>query len=378
MHIRLNRILVWFCAAAVCGFADTVENGLEIIRAAQLPDGAFRMSGNGAPVRIVPYFSNFAAMALLAANEQQPNPEDVQRVRSWIDWYVDHQESDGTIFDYAGTTNSFHSTGTRDSTDSYAATFLMVLRRYQQAGNKSLSGEYLRAGKRAVAAIADVTQPDGLTIAKPEYAIKYLMDNIEVYQGLIEGAELFEVAGWLPEARRTRQLASALADGFSLFWQESCGEFAYAADLNGKRLGGFSEPYPHGLAQLFALAHCSPPPEGLWDRVLETFDPDEDGLPVERWLLAAQRCADDASIEKYEAATREALIGFTVQNVQIHRPAIAVLALINGPARFPDMPLFQMPPSAAGVFHGTRCGWAISHIYNHLADRAGTVAGDYR
>lgn len=350
MKIRLKSVLVWFCVVTVCCCADPIEKGLEVIRAAQLPDGAFRMSGSGVPVRIVPYFSNFAAMALLAANEQQPNPEDVQCVRRWIDWYVDHQESDGTIFDYAGTVDSYRSKGTRDSTDSYAATFLMVLRRYQKVAEGRVSAEYFIGGERALHALEDVMQPDGLTVTKPEYRIKYLMDNIEVYQGLVEGADLFDSVGRADVARRARSLARGVADRVSVFWQEEESCFAYALDMNGKLSSGFSDPYPHGLAQLFALAHCVPAPDGLWARVKETFEPDHDGVPVERWLLAANRCGDPESTAMYRRQTESALAGFSSENIQIHRPAIAILALLGESVRFPDMPLFRMPPSARVAF----------------------------
>jgi hypothetical protein len=102
------------------------ENCLAIIRQCQMADGMIRVKGDGAPVWTVPYVSNFAAMALLAANDVRPNPADVQRVEQWLLWYAENQERDGTIFDRAGTVASYRSNGRRDSTDSYAATFLMA------------------------------------------------------------------------------------------------------------------------------------------------------------------------------------------------------------------------------------------------------------
>ena len=312
-----------------------VEQGLRVIRQSQLPDGALRMRGAGDEVKIIPYFSNFAAMALLAGNQL----EDVERVRRWLDWYVSHQEENGIIYDYFGTRASYSSKGTCDSTDSYASTFIMTLWRYQQASQAPLEPKFIEAAALALQAIEEVVQSDGLTIAKPDYAIKYLMDNTEVYQGLVEGELLFKSAGRDKEAACARRMAKRIAKSFSIFWskEESC--FAYGADMNGVLLSGFSKPYPHGLAQLFALAHCIPAPEGLWDRVNKTFEPDDDGMPAERWLLAATRCGDEKSISRFQAETRSALRGFTAENIQIHRPAIAILALVDGPVRFPDVPL---------------------------------------
>ncbi len=350
MRIKKNRQLilaglVLLSGLTACAQSDSekiskanhfaIENGLKVIRQSQLPDGALRMKGVGDEVKIIPYFANFAAMALLAGDQ----PEDVERVRRWLDWYVSHQEESGIIYDYFGTRASYPSKGTCDSTDSYASTFIMTLWRYQQVSKIPLEPKFVEAAALALEAIEEVVQSDGLTIAKPDYAIKYLMDNTEVYQGLVEGELLFESAGRDKEAARARRMAKRIARGFSLFWskEESC--FAYGADMNGKLLIGFSKPYPHGLAQLFALAHCVPAPVGLWERVNETFEPDTDGMPAERWLLAAIRCGDGQSIERFREETRKVLRGFTAENVQIHRPAIAILALVDGDVRFPDLPV---------------------------------------
>ena len=112
---------------------SAIENCLAIIRQCQMADGMIRIKGDGDPVWTVPYVSNFAAMALLAANNVRPNPQDVHRAERWLLWYAENQEPDGTINDRTGTVASYRSNGRRDSTDSYAATFLMAVRRYQQA-----------------------------------------------------------------------------------------------------------------------------------------------------------------------------------------------------------------------------------------------------
>ena len=57
-----------------------IENCLAIIRQCQMADGMIRIKGDGDPVWTMPYFSNFAAMAILAANDLRPNPLDVHRV----------------------------------------------------------------------------------------------------------------------------------------------------------------------------------------------------------------------------------------------------------------------------------------------------------
>ena len=224
-----------------------IDHCLQIIRQSQTTDGMIRMNGAGDLVWTVPYFSNFAAMALLAANDTRANPRDVNHVQRWLLWYADNQEPDGTIYDRQGTLSAYESNGKRDSTDSYAATFLMVTWRYKQAIDGESAPEITNAATKALAAIQAVLQKAGLTIAKLDYPIKYLMDNTEVYGGLQEGASFFDSVGRKAEAEKARTMALGIARSLGAYWSEEDRCFAYALDMKGKFSRGFSEPYPHGL-----------------------------------------------------------------------------------------------------------------------------------
>ena len=316
-----------------------IEHCLGIIRLCQMDDGMIRMKGYGDPVWTVPYFSNLAAMALLVANDVKPNPKDVAQAERWLMWYASHQEADGTIYDQEGTIASYGSNGKRDATDSYAATFLMTAWRYRQAIGKRPSVEIINAARRSLAVIEAVVQDDGLTIAKPEYPIKFLMDNIEVYQGLIEGASFFQSVGLHNESKKARTMASWIAGSLRKYWSEQDGIFAYAIDMKGNLSIGLSKPYPHGLAQLFALSYITPGKPGLWSEVKQTFKPGEEGIPVERWLIAAIRNAEPGELKSFRETTRKVALSFTSQDVYVERPAMTVLALLNGEARFPDVPM---------------------------------------
>ncbi|HEY3321220.1 MAG TPA: hypothetical protein VGP72_12190 [Planctomycetota bacterium] len=297
-----------------------------------------RIKGAGDPVWCVPYIGNFAAMALLAANDLQPNPEDVDRVERWLLWYGRNQESDGTICDQEGKVAAYKSNGRRDSTDSYAATFLMVAHRWRKAVNGAPRPEVLSAATRALGAIEAVVQTDGLTIAKPDYPMKYLMDNIEIYGGLAEGALFFDSVGKTEEANRCRRLAERVAAGLRGFWSEKEQCFAVSLDMKCVYTVGLSKPFPHGLAQLFALAHIDGTRTELWLRVRKSFKPGDEGMPIERWLIAANRCASRAEMGELREATREAMLHFTGDSVYVERPALAIIALIDGKARFCDLP----------------------------------------
>lgn len=324
-----------------------IDHCLQIIRKCQMKDGMIRMKGAGNPVWSVPYCGNFAAMALLAANEVHSETQDVAWVQCWLLWYAANQEADGTINDRAGTVSSYKSNGHRDSTDSYAATFLMTARRYEQAIRAKPQPEICNAARKAFTAIQAVIQEDGLTIAKPDYPIKYLMDNIEVYGGLREGALFFDSIGDAVNATKARQLAARMASGLDKYWSEKDRCFRTALNMKGVYTGGLAKPYPDGLAQLFALAHVAPQQSELWQTVQRKFKPGDEGMPVERWLIAATRCATAAEQEDLRKLTSQSMLGFTAENVYVDRPALAIIALINGKARFPDiLPATKAPPGS--------------------------------
>lgn len=188
------------------------------------------------------------------------------------------------------------------------------------------------------AAIEAVVQTDGLTIAKPEYPMKFLMDNVEVYQGLSEGAMFFGSVGMEAESDKARRMAFRIAKGMGKFWSDQGGHFAYALDMKGTFFAGLSKPYPHGLAQLFALAYITPTRPGLWVELNRSFKPGDAGIPADRWSIAARRYDDPKGIADLRAATRGTALQFSSENVYVERPAMAIIALTDGEARFPDVP----------------------------------------
>lgn len=154
--------------------------------------------------KISPYFSNFAASALL----DYPTPANLNIVKNWILWYFNHLNKDGSIDDYyvdklIGGTDlpsvvaySNENIPDFDSQDSYAATFLTLTRRYAEIVPEDTSwltgysNEFDSIGKALYAVVDDSNHifnsdnNDGLTEAKLDYQIKYTMDNSEVNEGL--------------------------------------------------------------------------------------------------------------------------------------------------------------------------------------------------
>lgn len=172
----------------------------------QLDNGAVPMTpvqnGN---VSMNPYFADFAALALLDDADKYST-----RVKKYTEWHFEHLNTaeqdyngvDGTIYDYTLTVSDGKVTGetvtekngkkSYDSTDSYAATFLSVLKKYYE---KTGDSAYIISRKSDIARVINAmlaTMNDGLTFAKPDYAVKYLMDNCEVYKGALDAEFLLE------------------------------------------------------------------------------------------------------------------------------------------------------------------------------------------
>lgn len=186
-------------------FKNIYETETKWLASLQLENGAIPMTGekNG-DIRMNPYFADFAALALLDNAE-----EYADEVKAYADWHFAHLNTakedfnglDGTVYDYVITVKDGKVAGEKasqpeggdsyDSTDSYAASFLQVLSKYMQ---KTGDIAYISANAKdieRIAAVMTATLHKGLTYAKPNHKVKYLMDNCEVYQGAVAAAELF-------------------------------------------------------------------------------------------------------------------------------------------------------------------------------------------
>lgn len=193
------------------------------LKTVQTDDGALLL-GDGQ--RVVPYFACLAALGLVKAGHPEP-------ARRYIRWHNAHREPDGTLFDWERTAGSgWKKLPTRDSTDSYAAVYLELAEALQEKAGIAESLTVLRRER----------QTNGLTIAKPDYPVCYLMDNIEVWRGL-------RAAGALAEAEQTLQaLERELWDE-----QARCYRIAVQPD-GGKHPATLTQWYPGQMAQLMALA----------------------------------------------------------------------------------------------------------------------------
>jgi hypothetical protein len=207
--------------------------------------------------RINPYFANIAATGMVK------DPKRYVQVQQWMQWYVNHLNWPdqwglyGTTYDYNIVNGQEVSSGDADSTDSYAATFLTLAWNYYRTGDPNAQS-YIRSIAYQLDAIGGVvlatTQSDGLTWAKPNYEMKYLMDNCEVFRGLDDLAQLFGAMG--DTARQQKYAAAAAANKTGLLGMWMNGYWAVYKDWYGNNIGpNMATWYPDASAQVFPVLY---------------------------------------------------------------------------------------------------------------------------
>jgi hypothetical protein len=208
---------------------------------------------------INPYYSNLAAEGLTK------DPTKVAQVQAWMKWYINHLNWPdkwglyGTTYDYNLVNGQEVSTGNADSTDSYAATFLSLAWDYYNVGGATAQS-YLKSISYQLDMIGGVLvntmQSDGLTWAKPDYQIKYLMDNCEVYRGLKDLANVFQYAiGDTTKAAYYNQKAALTLQGINGMWMGASGWAIYKDGIGRLIAPTMSTWYPDATAQLFPVLY---------------------------------------------------------------------------------------------------------------------------
>jgi len=210
---------------------------------------------------IEPYYANIAAMGALHSGV------DFTNVQHWMQWYIAHSNAGnqwsipGAITDYNVAANgSLSSTGGADSVDAYAATFISLAAAAYRDGNPQLQN-YV-AGSRSnielvASAIDAVTDTDGLSWATPTYRLKYVMDNSEVYQGLLDlsflRAHAFgDVAGAASAWSQAQQVQAAIN---AELWNPTRNQFAVALDDQGVLTWPQAGNWYDATTQLWPILH---------------------------------------------------------------------------------------------------------------------------
>lgn len=210
-----------------------------------------------APTLIDPYFSNIAAIGMTK------DPNRMPQVVAWMNWYVSHLNWPdkwgmyGTTYNWNVDSNGNETPANdADSTDSYAATFLSLAWNAWQSGNsqaRSLIAGLSYQLDVIGGVLIQTQQSDGLTWAKPDYQIKYLMDNCEAYRGLRDLASLFQNAfGDSAKAAYYNSAADSMQNGILSMWMN--GTWAVYRDGLGRNIGpNMGTWYADATAQVFPI-----------------------------------------------------------------------------------------------------------------------------
>jgi hypothetical protein len=158
-----------------------------------LPSGAFRIRPNDPEV--IPYWGNYATIGLGAVSSRIP--EAATMGWRYLDWYASRQNgSSGFVQDHVANASAEIATGSYDSTDSYAGTFLVAVESmYEGTQCRTCVEKLLPALSLSIKAITATQDVDGLTWAKPEGHVKYLLDQAEVAAGLRSARRLSLLVG---------------------------------------------------------------------------------------------------------------------------------------------------------------------------------------
>jgi hypothetical protein len=254
------------------------------IRNSVLPSGALAMYGqnpSGGSRKIVPYWSNFAVCGIATEIKfgSGEGREELTNI-GWnaLSWYKSKQRpNSGIVYDYNSVMGQEISTGQMDSVDSYSATFLSGVNCMLKAtGDQSKAREYLPAMKLAIKSIRDLQDKDGLIWTKPDYNVKYLMDNVEVMSGLDSARSVFlqfrDIGGYFS----TTNLLQNIELGVNTkMWSEhrKSYKWAIAGDIKNEKtyFTNWNTYYPDALENIWPSAFAVNHVPTRTNHVMNTF-----------------------------------------------------------------------------------------------------------
>lgn len=204
---------------------------------------------------VVPYFANIGATGLARAYALTKDARYITAAWSWLTWYQQHMNGQGFVTDYVYANGSWRSTGSMDSTDSYASTFLVAVREAFAASGDTTKLLSLKSGvSRAAQAIEATTHPDSLTQAAPSWAWRYLMDNAEVYEGWRAAAELAAALGDQTLATHATMRANAIRQSIAVFRATQRGGYDWGHMQSGARATlDWTQLYPSAVSQAWPI-----------------------------------------------------------------------------------------------------------------------------
>lgn len=256
--------------------------------------------------RIVPYFANFGMLGLIGDSAYLPY------AAKWINWYFEHVNevdvfgSPGTIYDYRISGGKAVSNDDYDSSDAYAGTFFTLCWKYIEQGGDTSIFEGRHDDFLLIASAIEYVMNNNLTWAKPNYKIKYLMDNIEVWKGL---DALHKILAALYDDQVNAAKYQAMADRvYNAIDKQMWMGDAFRMHL-GQANVDWSVWYPDATAQVWPiwsgfLREDDPRRDLLWEK-FNLAHPNwpelgfESSFPWARIALAAAKMGDWERVDRY-------------------------------------------------------------------------------
>ncbi len=240
---------------------------IQWIKSLQLPSGAILLSSQRESIQ--PYFDHLAVWAVL-----KTRPQETPFAKKWLDWVFANLNRPGssgvpgTVYDFMVDHEHEMNLYTCDSFDAYNGTFLMLLGEYWKiTHDRAYFQSKLPDIKLILHATLQSKNEHGLTNARPDAQIAYLMDNVEVWRGLTDIALVFADLGQNELAHSTRNNAQELQKTIEKYlWSPQLQSYLpYESELNPNP----TEFYPFGTALiwpiLFELPEAQARKVSLWN-----------------------------------------------------------------------------------------------------------------
>ena len=280
-----NEVEIELSVAEKALLTTVFETETAWLASLQLENGAIPMTyAKNGVVAVNPYFADFAALALLDNQEKY-----VDKVKAYMDWHFSHLNTadtdynrvDGTIYDYSVTLENGKivkeeitvkdGKKSYDSTDSYAATFRMVLNKYYE---KTGDTDYIIENGDDIVRVAEAmfsTINMGLTYAKPDYKVMYLMDNCEVYEGVKCAEKLLKIISEKDDAYALTCTKFSYASEWikdtieNKLWNSEEKHYEAGIFADGSAISDFTwdEFYPSATSQMFPIIHGVIPADSI-------------------------------------------------------------------------------------------------------------------
>jgi len=227
----------------------------EWIVLAQGPEGA--IASHADRTFVDPYLASFGIGGLAAAARATGDPRYGEAAWRAVEWYAANMDSRGFVTDYRITPAGLVSTGDADSTDAYSGMFLLSVEAAQiGAPNGARLAALAPRIRGAVDAIRSTQRADGLTGAKPDWMVAYLMNEGEAYAGLLAGARVASAVGDRATAHYATTSATLITRAVERLWNPKTRSYDWAVHPDGVRQPtNWAQLYPDAISQVWAVRY---------------------------------------------------------------------------------------------------------------------------